>query len=190
MTQVINTGLLEKTLSSVFPNRRVALLAEILLLFLMGALAAALHAKLRIPMQIPGRQGLVFMAVVILSRSFTKLPFASTVSFAGAAATMALFPLGFGAAFTPIIYLWVGICCDLFFRLSRLKSPKILLVGVISGLSWMTIPLFRILLTLSTGIYFDSFRFGYVYPVATHLLFGFLGGLLGFSAYRMLQSNK
>jgi hypothetical protein len=190
MTQLTNTGLLGKTLSNVFQNRRISLLAEILLLFLAGALAAVLHAKLRIPMQMPGRQGLVFMAVIILSRNTTRLPYASSLTFAGAAGMMAIFPLGFGSAFTPLIYLFIGPACDFLFRIFRAGSSHFLVIGLISGLTWMLIPLFRLLLTLTTGAYFDSFRFGYAWPMGTHLVFGMLGGLLGYSVYQLFRRGK
>lgn len=190
MIQLTNTGLLEKTLSSVFPNKRISILAEILLFFVIGAIAAVLHAKLRLPMQIPGRQGLVFMAVMMLSRSMTRLPYASSLSFAGAAGMMAIFPLGFGSAFTPIIYLIVGVWCDLLFRILPVITTRMIVAGIISGITWMAIPLLRIALMLTTGMYFDSFRFGFSYPIATHLVFGFLGGMLGFSMIKIFQSKR
>jgi hypothetical protein len=190
MTQLTNTGLLEKTLSNVFPNKKLSLLAEILLLFVIGALAAVLHAKLRLPMQMPGRHGLVFMAAMIIARSVTRLPYASSLTFAGAAGIMAIFPLGIGGALAPLIYLVTGFFCDLLFRISPFQTPKVLIAGLISGISWMLIPIIRMILTLTTGMYFDAFRFGFAYPILTHLIFGFVGGMLGFSLFQIFMSKE
>jgi len=141
-------------------------------------------------MQIPGRHGLVFMAAMIMARSTTRLPYAASLSFAGAATVMAVFPMGFGAAFSPLIYLLMGFWCDFLFRIFPLVSGKMILAGIISGLTWIGIPVFRMILTLTTGMYFDSFRFGFAYPLATHLVFGFLGGMLGFSLFQIFSSKK
>ncbi len=51
----MSTTVLQKSISKVFPNKSFALAIEILFLLLMGALAITLHAKLRIPMHLPGR---------------------------------------------------------------------------------------------------------------------------------------
>jgi hypothetical protein len=50
---------------------------------------------------------------------------------------------------------------------------------LLAGFAHMTKPMGQVSVNLLTGWPIGSFRFGILYPFATHLLFGMIGGLLG-----------
>ena len=45
----------------------------------------------------------------------------------------------------------------------------------------------RVIANLTTGMQFGSLRSGPVYPILTHLLFGFVGGLVAVLLWRMTE---
>ena len=70
---------LQKTLLKIFPDKVVADIACIILLLLFGMLAITLHAKLRIPLQLPGRQGIIFVSFIMVAKTFSGLDRKSVV---------------------------------------------------------------------------------------------------------------
>ena len=52
-------------------------------------------------------------------------------------------------------------------------------IVLLGGLAHATKPVGQLLMNLLTGWPFGSFRYGVLYPFATHLLFGMIGGLVG-----------
>ncbi len=183
------TGLLRKTLSSVFPNKRVLSILEVLFLVLLGIAAIALHARLRIPLHLPGRQGLLFLALILFGRLASNTPYAALLSMAGAAGAVWTFGMGFHDPFMPAIYILLGFAIDLAFWFHPNSRNRVWFSALTGGLIWMSIPLFRLIISLFTSIPYQSFRSGYIYPFATHLLFGVLGGLLAFSLYRIFNRS-
>jgi hypothetical protein len=184
------TGLLKRTLSSVFPNSRTLGLIEMLVIFLLGVAAIALHAKLRIPLHLPGRQGVLFLAIIFFTRLSSKMPYAASLSMLGAASSIWIFGMGFHDPFMPFYYLVIGIFIDLTFRVKENINVAFWYSGFIAGLGWMMIPLFRLAIGAFTGLPFDSFRSGMIYPIATHLLFGVMGGLLGYSIFKISSGRR
>jgi hypothetical protein len=75
----MNGELQEKSISKVFHSSRFSTLAEILLALGLGVLAVVLHAKLRIPLKMPGHHGLEFMALLIFARTTMRMKWASMV---------------------------------------------------------------------------------------------------------------
>ena len=81
----MNTNLLQRTISKVFPNSTVAATVEIIFLLGLGMIAVVLHTKLRMPMHLPGKQGVLFMALIITGKGLSRFPFAASLSGIGAA---------------------------------------------------------------------------------------------------------
>ncbi|MCX6273050.1 MAG: hypothetical protein NTU44_17905 [Bacteroidetes bacterium] len=175
-----NTGLLQRTISKVTPNSRVQLLLEVIFLFALGALAAVLHARLRIPLSLPGRHGMIFMAVIILGRMTSGLTSASFISCLGASTLMLSAAFSFGDPFNPLIYMGLGIFLDMAYRFTFSLKRSIFLMGLLAGITWMGIPAFRLLIGLFTQLPLHSLRHGPVVPFLSHFVFGFAGGVLGF----------
>ena len=68
---------------------------------------------------------------------------------------------------------------DLAFRYLPRYANKLWFLVLLGGFAHATKPIGQFIVNLMTGWPFGSFRFGVVYPFASHLLFGMIGGLLG-----------
>ncbi len=174
----MNTSPLQKTISKVFPNSTVASAVEIIFLLGLGMIAVILHAKLRMPMHLPGKQGLLFVALIVTGKGLSKFPFAASLSGIGAATLLLMPGLGFHDPFMALNYLFLGCLMDIvpgFF--SRFTSREWIL-AIVTGACWIFIPLFRLAMSLVVEMPMGAFRSGYVYPFVTHFIFGVAGGLI------------
>ncbi len=169
---------LQKTISRVFPNRTVASAAEVIFLLGIGMLAVVLHTRLRMPMHLPGRQGVLFMALILTSKGLSRYPFAASLSGIGAATLLLIPGLGFHDPFIAINYLFLGCIIDLVGGFTTNFTSGRWLVAILCGACWMFIPLFRLAMSLLVEMPMGAFRSGYFYPFFTHLMFGIAGGLI------------
>ena len=172
-------NVLQRNLSKVFPNKLVANATEVLFIMLMGMAAITLHAKLRIPMHLPGKQGIIFMLLVVMTRSVSKFGFASSLFCFSSALLLFTNALGFEDPFMPLVYILMGIVMDILFRINSRFSQSIILTAFFSGLCWLSIPVFRLLLGSFFGFKYLSFSGGLIFPFFTHFIFGFAGGIAG-----------
>ena len=186
----MNTSLLQKSLSKVFRNSKVALTAEVIFLLMLGAIAIAIHSKLRIPMHLPGKQGVLFIALVVTGRGISRLPYAASITCLGSALFLLTPMLGFHDPFMSLTYILLGGTMDLLFGFSAKLSDKPWVLALASGVAWMFIPLFRLFLSLFATMPLNMFSSGIVYPFLTHLLFGFTGGLIGAGVLALLNLRK
>jgi len=186
----MNTSLLQKSISKVFPNRTVSLAVEVIFLLFLGMAAIAIHSKLRIPMHLPGKQGILFVALIVTGRGLSRLPFAASISCLGSAMLLVTPMLGFHEPFMAVNYILLGGLMDLLYRIASGYSEKPWVLALASGFAWMFIPLFRLFTTLFVAAPMNMFSSGYAYPFLTHLLFGFTGGLIGAGVVFLLNSKK
>ena len=170
-----------KNASKAFPTEGTFLkVLEALLLIGSGALVVVLHESFRMPLSQPGYHGLEWMAILILGRSFSRFRGAGTLASLGAAG-MSMLPL-LGAVNDPfiwLVYLLPGPVMDLAFRYLPGYTSKLWFLVLLGGLAHITKPIIRLVITVLSGWSFGSFRFGVLYPISSHLLYGMLGGLLG-----------
>lgn len=155
-------------------------LIEALLLLGSGALVVILHQSFRLPLGLPGHHGIEWMALLILGRSFSRFRGAGTLASIGAAATSIL-PV-WGATHDPfiwLIYLVPGPLMDMAFHYLPQFAGKYWFLSILGGLAHITKPLIRLAITVISGWSFGSFRYGVVYPISSHLMYGMIGGLLG-----------
>ena len=174
----MHTSPLQKTISKLFPNSTVASAAEIIFLLGLGMIAVILHAKLRMPMHLPGKQGLLFVALIVTGKGLSKFPFAASLSGIGAATLLLMPGLEFHDPFMALNYLFLGCLMDIvpgFF--SRFTSHEWIL-AIVTGACWIFIPFFRLTMSFVVEMPMGAFRSGYIYPFVTHLVFGVAGGLI------------
>jgi hypothetical protein len=145
----------------------------------MGVIAMLMHAKLRIPMHLPGKNGLFFMMIVVSAASSSRFSFGASIACLGSATLLLVSNLGFDDPFMPIVYLLLGVFMDLLFGIAKTISSNVFIVALASGISWMLIPLIRSGISLLTGFPYESLLTGITYPLFTHFIFGMLGGLIG-----------
>jgi hypothetical protein len=174
--------------AAVLPRSGVRTLAEVALLMASGMLVVVLHRALRMPLGLPGRHGIEWMAILVIARCASSLPMAASVSMVGAAA-LSVVPL-FGAVHDPFIwlaYLVPGLVVDGLWRVlpkskARVWVTALLLLPVMT-FAHMTKPIIRFIVSLIAGWPYGSIRFGVAYPVLTHALFGLAGGVMGVALF-------
>jgi hypothetical protein len=175
----MNGNVLQRNILKVFPNKITSTAVEILFLFLMGVIAMLIHAKLRIPMHLPGKSGLLFMMIVVSAAASSRFSFGASITCMGSATLLLFANLGFDDPFMPIVYILLGVFMDLIFGLAKTINSNVFIVALASGLSWMLIPLIRSGVSLLTGFPYQSLLGGIAYPLFTHFIFGLIGGLIG-----------
>ncbi len=153
-------------------------LAEVLLLLGAGALVVVLHQTLRMPLHLPGRQGLQWMAILLTARSFSRNRVAGGVSSAGAAATAVLPVWGFDDPFVWLTFLAPGLVIDAVWARFPGLTRRAWFLGALGGVALVTKPLIRFGIEIISGVHYSSLALGLAYPVMTHLLFGVAGGLV------------
>ncbi len=165
--------------SKAFPTDWVLTWWEALLLLGTGAFAVVLHRTFDAGLGLPGHHGIEWIALLIMGRSFSKFRGAGSLAGLGASLATAVPFLHTANPFTWLFYLLPGPLMDLAYRYLPRYVDKLWFLVVLGGLAHVTKPLGQLLINLVFGWPFGSFRFGVVYPVASHLLYGALGGLIG-----------
>ncbi len=152
---------------------------EALLLMGGGVMAVVLHRALDTSLGLPGHHGIEWMAILIIGRASSRYRGAGTLTSIGASFASVLPFLSGENPFTWIYYLLPGPVMDLAFYYLPRYSNKLLFMILLGGFAHVTKPIGQLSVNLLTGWPVGSFRFGVVYPFASHLLFGMIGGLLG-----------
>ena len=164
-----------------------------LLLFALGATAVILRTWLRIPLNIPGRQGILVMMFFMTGRALSPHRAGGIYAAAGAS-LMLLFPgIGPKDPWIPLIFMGMGIMTDILISTGmRLKINRYLLFSLTGGMVYMMIPLSRICISMLTGFHYTEFtKYGFLIPVLSHFIFGMVGSMLGSGpviAYRTKNS--
>jgi len=168
-----------KTASKAFPTEWSLSWLEALLLIGGGVMAVVLHRALDMSLGLPGHHGIEWMAIMILGRASSKYRAAGTLTSVGASFASVLPFLHGDNPMTWVYYLLPGPVMDLAFRYLPRYANKLWFMVLLGGIAHMTKPIGQLTVNLVTGWPIGSFRFGVLYPFASHLLFGMIGGLLG-----------
>ncbi|MFN8412877.1 MAG: hypothetical protein U0Z26_10850 [Anaerolineales bacterium] len=168
-----------KTESKFFPTEWTLSWLEALLLMGCGMLAVVLHRATDGSLGLPGHHGIEWMALMIIGRASSKYRGAGTLTSIGASLASTLPFLHSDNPFTWAFYLLPGPVMDLAFRYLPKYADKFWFLILLGGFAHVTKPAGQLILNLLSGWPFGSFRYGVVYPFASHLLFGMIGGLLG-----------
>jgi hypothetical protein len=185
-----NGNVLQRSISKVFPNKITADITEIMFLIIMGMFAITLHAKLRIPMHLPGKQGIFFMLLLVFSRSLSKFSFASSLFCFSSSLLLFTNILGFDDPFIPLVYILLGILIDIIYKIFSRISTSVFLTGLLCGFCWTSIPILRTILGLIFGYPYLSLAGGLAYPMFSHFIFGAAGGLGGATIIFFLNKNR
>lgn len=181
---------LEKTLNG-FRSKALPLWLEAIILTGLGVMVVVLHQALRFPMQLPGRHGIEWMAILLAGRAFGRSKVSGTFVSLSASATSML-PI-WGAVDDPfiwLIYLLPGLVVDLAFYLLPNWQQSLPFLVSLGALAHVTKPLVRWIVSLALGYPYGSFLWGVGYPMLTHLIFGAVGGLLAGILFWGLRKKK
>jgi hypothetical protein len=184
---------LQKIISAPSLSGTVPVAIEYLILFSVGIISILLHARLRTPLNLPGHHGLEFMAILMAGRVTSRIKWASSISSLGIGFIL-LFPaFGFKDPFAGINYMFPGIVIDIIYFLTRQFKWQMLILALISGFAYFTIPFNRLLIHLISGYPYEAFnKHGYLIPLAGFFIFGMAGGFTGagITSYLLKRFNK
>ena len=153
----------------------------------LGVAIALLEQAFRWPLQLPGHHGLEAMALLVLGRLSCTNPWAATLVGASAAVAAPLTGADHGVLM-PLFYVLPGVILDLGYRRwPRFAERTVLFLPLIAALALASKPVVRVLANQLFGMPFGSLRAGPLYPVLTHLMFGFLGGLAAVIVWRLTE---
>jgi hypothetical protein len=144
-----------------------------------GVMAVILHRTTDLSLGLPGHHGIEWMAIMILGRASSRFRGAGTLTSIGASFASVLPFLHGNNPFTWIFYLLPGPVMDLAFRYLPRYADKLWFLVLLGGFAHVTKPIGQLTVNLLTGWPIGSFRFGVVYPFASHILYGMIGGMLG-----------
>lgn len=187
----MNGNLHQKTTLSLSRETLLPFILEGLALMGLGMLAITLHARLRLPMNIPGHHGLEFMAILMAGRLLSRIRWAGSIASFGIGLLL-LFPLfGFKDPFMGFNYLLPGLVLDLVYNYSgRMKYPHLAVV-LGCGLAYALIPLSRVAIQAFTGYPYPTFiKHGYAIPIIFHGLFGLAGGAFSLGIIEFWKRRK
>jgi len=186
----MNTNLLQRTISRAFPGELAARVTEVIFLLSAGMVAVLLHSRLRFPMHLPGKQGLLFVAIIVTSRGLSRWPFATSIACLGSATLLLMPGLGFHDPFMAVNYILMGGLMDFVYKQISGTTSRIWIITGATGLCWVLIPLFRLAVSPFAVVPMGAFSSGIAFPVITHLAFGLAGGLLSAGLLGLLNKKS
>jgi len=152
----------------------------------LGVAIVALERGFNWPLQLPGHHGLEAMALLVLARLTCSNPWSATLVGASAAVAAPFLGASHGVLM-PLFYVLPGLVMDLGYRLSPRFGRSLLFLPLLAALAFAAKPAVRVLANQFLGMQFGSLRAGPVYPILTHLLFGFLGALAAVIVWRATE---
>jgi hypothetical protein len=135
----------------------------------------------------PGHHGLEAMALLVLGRLSCTNPWSATLVGASAAVAAPFVGADHGVLM-PLFYVLPGIVLDLGYRLwPSLVARALLFLPLLAAVAFAMKPVVRVAANQLFGMQFGSLRAGPVYPIVTHLMFGFLGALAAVLVWRVTE---
>lgn len=155
----------------------------------LGIATVVLEQSFHWSLQMPGHHGLEAMALLVLGRLCCTNPWSATLVGASAAVAAPFAGADHGVLM-PLFYVLPGAVLDVGYRLwPRLVRSALLMLPLLAALAFAAKPVVRVLANQLFGMQFGSLRAGPVYPIVTHLLFGFLGALAAVLVWRATERH-
>ncbi len=156
----------------------------------LGALLGAARIGSHLHLHLPGHQGLIRVAALMVAARVFRVPWAATIMASGAG-VMASFSPAHGLDTTALLsFLLCALAIDFADRAAPHWQTNVVFLGVVGALANATKPLALWLIKAVTGFPFDSLDHGLAYPVATHLAFGLAGGITAWGVLLMLPRKR
>jgi len=163
---------------------------KVLLVFLLGAFAIVLHAKLRIPLGIPGRHGIIFMALLFAGKYIYNAKFSGSLFSLGCNSILIFSNLGFNDPYMPVIIMFPGLITDILPMVFKTKNANFGFTILVGATAYMSIPALRTIIMSLTGFPYGSLLKSPILPFITHFLFGALGTAFAFGVYHAIKKQK
>lgn len=153
----------------------------------LGVAIVLLEQAFRWPLQLPGHHGLEAMALLVFGRLSCSSPWSATLVGTSAALAAPFVGADHGVLM-PLFYVLPGVVLDLGYRLwPQLIARALIALPVLAALAFAMKPVVRVITNQLFGLQFGSLRAGPVYPILTHLMFGFLGALAAVLVWRYTE---
>jgi hypothetical protein len=169
---------------------RTSAATETLFLVLLGVIGVTLHAYLRLPIKVPGHNGLLWIALLMVGRLVSRRRWAASISSTSAAAISMLTVMGFKDPLDTITLMIPGIVIDLGFLVSPRLVVSLLGVALLGAFAHATKPVAKLLVSLGTGFPYPSLFAGMLYPLSLHALFGAAGAILASVSAKRIHRDK
>ncbi len=152
---------------------------QLILLALFATLVVVAKIALRLPLQLPGHSGIFWVTIIIVAAGVVPKPGACSVVGLTSGLIAGFMGMGdFGALNTFLSYTAVGVGTDL--ALLLLRDPENLVVAVLAGtFGHLGKFLVKWGMGIVTGAPVGFVALGLVRALASYIIFGALGGLLG-----------
>jgi ABC-type thiamin/hydroxymethylpyrimidine transport system permease subunit len=164
-------------------------LKDSIIVSLFGVLIALSSSLMRIPMQLPGHKGIVWMAILVTCAIIFKKSRAATLaSFIAGFLVVVLFPssdgfLEFFKFFIP------GLTMDIMLLILPSVAVRWYSVAIIAALSHITKLGVNFVNGMILNLPLGFLTLGLKVAVLYHLAFGFIGGILGFVIAKRLEKH-
>jgi hypothetical protein len=151
-----------------------------------AALIVVGNVALRLPIKMPGRSGIVWMALLVTACSVVRKPGAGAAAGILSGLLAAFLGVGDrGALNTLLSYTAAGAGVDLVTSLGgRTTALRCAVAGLTGNLAKHGI---KSVLEIWIGIPAGFVVFGRIYPILTHTVFGCVGGYLGYLVVAALR---
>jgi hypothetical protein len=154
---------------------------------LLGVIGVATHAYLRLPIKVPGHNGLLWIALLMVGRLMSNRRWAASISSTSAAAISLLPVMGFKDPLDTVTLLIPGIVIDLGFLVSARFVVSLLALALLGAFAHATKPIAKLLVSVGTGFPYPSLIAGILYPLTLHTLFGAAGAILAAISVKLLS---
>lgn len=168
---------------------------QIAILFAVGAIAFILQKSFRWPIQMPGHQGIQWLAILVTARLFSTTSAAGLMTGIGAAAAALWYAGAVGVdnkTAQMLIFVLQGAILDVLFAFFQKAPLRMIWIPLAGALVHTIAPLVRnAFLSMSSGLLdFASLIHGIGYPLMMHAMFGATGAALGLALYTACRKKK
>lgn len=177
-----------KTSSSSIEAAPIAL--TVLILVGSGALLASLRIGSHLHLHLPGHQGLIHIAAMMLAARLCGLPWAASIMASGAGIVAAVSPThGFDPT-GPLTYVLSGLTIDIGDRLAPRWRTSPIFMALVGAAANATKPLALSLIAAASALQFDSLAHGLAYPLLMHIAFGCGAGVSAWVLCKGFESAR
>jgi hypothetical protein len=162
---------------------------RLVFLAFLGVVTVVLHDRFNLPLKMPGHHGLEAMALLVLGRLSCTNRWSATI----VATSAALTAFATGGDHNPSSLLLTaapGVVLDLVVMLFPSWRAQIFLLPPAAAFAFALKPLIRLALAQGFGIHFGSLSNGILYPMSSHFVYAFTGGLIAVLLWRAAEKQR
>jgi hypothetical protein len=177
-----------KTSSASAPERKQRFtVVELTTLALLAGLLIAAKAFFRIPIKVPGHTGIFWMAVLVIGKAVVRKPTAGTlIGLVSGILAVAIVPSQEGV-FVAVKYIAAGVAIDAVTPLVGGNLGRWIPAALVGAASNAAKLVSDLLVSFALGLPIGFIVVGLAYGVATHVVFGAMGGWVGSVVFGRLR---